>query len=633
MAANPNKIMKFWQELKRRKVFRVLAMYAGAAYVIIELVNNVAAPLRLPEWTATMVILLLIIGFPIVAILSWIFDITPAGVKKTESIDLTLEQDLPSETERRKLRVSDVIISVLIILVGILVYPKIFGSNKSKIRKNSDGRISLVVMPFQNLSGDTLFNVWEEGIQNLLITSLSNSKELSVRQYETMYSIIGDKKLKNYSSITPSFSRDIAVKLDANTVIVGNIHKAGDIIRVTANLLDSKSEEIYKSYEVEGGSENDFFALADSISTLLKNYLEIKQLDQTMFFDLKNVVTKSTKAYKYYIQGFSRHGELDYTSAIDLYIKAIEIDTNFVSPMVKLAYVYGDLGKTDLSKKWAYKAYSKIDNVPLDMQLTIKEVKAAVDKRPLDQIEYMKQYLKINPYCMNKMYGIGWASFITEQWQNAIEALEKNVELFKKFNRKSWIWSYVLLGQAYHKTGKHKKERKIYELGLSYWPDAKFRVEYLLAICAISRRETTVANKHIEEFRRIAENYKWPETEILYWLASAYEKGDSLKQAEKLYRRALAINPDYNDLTNSFAYFLILNDINVDEGMDLIKPLLEKEPANGNYMHTYGLGLYKEGKLKEAKKVLEDAWELIPYYNHDHFLQLREIEKALANQV
>ena len=75
MPEQSNNPLNFWQELKRRKVFRVIVMYAGAAYIIIELVNNVAEPLHLPDWTATLVILLLIIGFPIVAILSWIFGI------------------------------------------------------------------------------------------------------------------------------------------------------------------------------------------------------------------------------------------------------------------------------------------------------------------------------------------------------------------------------------------------------------------------------------------------------------------------------------------------------------------------------------------------------------------------------
>jgi len=72
-----NKLTQFWQELKRRKVVRVIIVYAGAAYIIIELVSNITEPLHLPDWTTTLVILLLAIGFPITAILSWIFDVTP----------------------------------------------------------------------------------------------------------------------------------------------------------------------------------------------------------------------------------------------------------------------------------------------------------------------------------------------------------------------------------------------------------------------------------------------------------------------------------------------------------------------------------------------------------------------------
>ena len=71
MADRPKKRSNFFQELKRRNVYRVIAMYAGAAFVIIELINNITEPLHLPEWTPTLVILLLAIGFPIVIIFSW----------------------------------------------------------------------------------------------------------------------------------------------------------------------------------------------------------------------------------------------------------------------------------------------------------------------------------------------------------------------------------------------------------------------------------------------------------------------------------------------------------------------------------------------------------------------------------
>ena len=86
MSAKPSKLSQFWQELKRRKVIYVITVYASAAFVIIELANNVAEPLNLPERTPTFIIIVLAIGFPLAIILSWIFDLTPKGVEKTKPL-------------------------------------------------------------------------------------------------------------------------------------------------------------------------------------------------------------------------------------------------------------------------------------------------------------------------------------------------------------------------------------------------------------------------------------------------------------------------------------------------------------------------------------------------------------------
>jgi hypothetical protein len=87
--------ISFWQELKRRKVIHVIIVYATAAFVIIELVNNVYEPLRLPDWTPLLVIVILAIGFPVAITISWIFDISFKGVKKTEPIQ---QGDVQSES-------------------------------------------------------------------------------------------------------------------------------------------------------------------------------------------------------------------------------------------------------------------------------------------------------------------------------------------------------------------------------------------------------------------------------------------------------------------------------------------------------------------------------------------------------
>ena len=178
MSDKSHRLSRFWEELKRRKVIKVIAMYAATAFIILEVVDIVAPSLGLPNWTLNLVIVLLSIGFPITVIFSWIFDITPEGLKKTESVQATGEKESTAPKAKRRLKPSDAIIAVLIVIVVILVYPKIFNKDKFEAMRDTDGRISIAVMPFGNLSGDTLYNVWQGGFQNLLITTLSNSGEV-----------------------------------------------------------------------------------------------------------------------------------------------------------------------------------------------------------------------------------------------------------------------------------------------------------------------------------------------------------------------------------------------------------------------------------------------------------------------
>ena len=300
--------------------------------------------------------------------------------------------------------------------------------------------------------------------------------------------------------------------------------------------------------------------------------------------------------------------------------------------MLRLAYSYGDIGQSKQSKTWANKAYSRINKVPFNIQLTIKEIKAAVDKKPNELIKYCKQYLEINPYAIRQLYAIGWASFNTEQWQNAIDAFEQHLELNKKFDNKVWVWTYILLGRAYHKTGEHKKEKKIFKDANDLFPNEKAQFVYFQMVCSLSQGDTTEANEFLTELTAIGEQKGWSESTILYWLARAHDQTNNLIKAEQLYRRAVILNPHDTDLMNDLAYFLISNDINIEEGIELIIRVLENKPDNGNYLHTYGLGLYKQGKLKEAQEGLNKGWDLIPYYDHDHFLHIQEVEKAVASQ-
>ena len=93
MTENPNKLSNFWQELKRRRVIHVITVYATAAFVIIELVNNLAEPLNLPARLPIIVVVVLAIGFPLAIILSWLYDLTSEGVERTKPLSEIKEEE------------------------------------------------------------------------------------------------------------------------------------------------------------------------------------------------------------------------------------------------------------------------------------------------------------------------------------------------------------------------------------------------------------------------------------------------------------------------------------------------------------------------------------------------------------
>jgi len=619
----------FWKELKRRGVPRVLAMYAATAFIIMEASEIMLPRLGLPDWTVTFVIILLIVGLPVAFLLSWVFDITPQGVIKTGPIEEVEQSGEPEEAHRRKIRLSDGVIAVLLIVLAILVFPKIFGNQDSRLRREMPDQISIAVMPFKNMTGDTLYNLWQGGMQNLVITSLSNSEELSVRQFETINSLANKKADLNYASLTPALAGEMARKVEANTVISGNLHKSGTKVRITANIMNTETEEIYKSYEMEGKGEDELFELADSLSILLRDFLEISNIKQRQPWDAAQVYTNSPEAYKYYLQGINCHNQLDYTCAASFYNKAIQVDSNFVSAMMQLAYCYADIRQAVQSKYWAYEAFERIDRLPPDIQAMINQVKSMADKEPLEQLKYARQYLAFHPNSAYMTYVEGWINFNMERWEEAVEGFENSTILWEKVDIQPWAWTYILLGSAYHKLGSHKLEQKVFEDGMEFWPDQKSTFDYWLAICAVSQGDSIKAATHLDEIRLTLEQFGWSEGNILAWYAGVYGQGESFELAEDYFREAYSLKPDDYHLIFEFAQFLISNDINLQEGMELLTPIAEKYSENASYLYAYGLGLFKQGEYQKSLEVLWQSWDNNPYYDHKVYRLRNEIEDIL----
>lgn len=121
MAGYPNKLIKFWQEVKRRKVFKVIAMFAGAAFILLQLAEILAPALLLPARTTRLITLILIIGFPFAIILSWIFNITPEGLNKTETVEAAKKRITQQVPVKRRIKAIDIILAAMAVIILVLL--------------------------------------------------------------------------------------------------------------------------------------------------------------------------------------------------------------------------------------------------------------------------------------------------------------------------------------------------------------------------------------------------------------------------------------------------------------------------------------------------------------------------------
>jgi len=551
---------------------------------------------------------------------------------KEEKEDLkTIDHEKLPKSRKSKF-ISIIAIVVLLVVAGIIAYPKIFKQDTLEKLRSSGERISVAVMPFQNMTNDTIWNVWQDGIQNEIINFLTNSGDLKVRQPETINNLIKGKGFTNYSLFTPSIASDISQKLDANIFIYGSIKQVGITIRVSAQLTDSKTEEAFKSFQIDGKTEN-ILEITDSLSRLVNNFLIINILEKQIPPDFQHFVsTNSPEAYRYYINGLNAFGKTDFPTAQNWLLKAIAIDSNFTLATMHIAFTYGNQRIYDQAKKWCLK-YSSIEDLLSPKSKIIAGFSyATFFETPYEEIKYLKQYLELDDQSATMHWQLGDSYRKLAQWDRAIPEFEKSLELFHKQGLKPfWIYEYTFLGLAYHETHQFKKENKLYKKAEQDFPEYPALI-YNQAVLALSEGQTKDANDYIEEYTSLLRERSSNEADITTNLASIYSDAGDLDEAETYYKKALSLEPQSPARLDNLGYFLINRDRNINEGLELIDKALSLRPDSYNYLHHKGWGLFKLGKYQEALEILQKSWDLRKekaVYNHEAWLHLEAAKKAV----
>jgi len=543
------------------------------------------------------------------------------------------EKENPVKLSKYKL-LSGIAILAILIIAAILFYPKIFKRDTLEELRSSGESISVAVMPFQNMTNDTTWNVWQKGIQEILTNSLSYSEELKVRQTESINSLIQDLDLNNYAAVTLSVARAISQKMTTNVFIYGNIIKADSLIRINAQLIDSKTEEVLKPFHIEEPFEKEsIIHLIDLLSSEIKNTLIISNLEKTINKDYRNYAfTGSPEAFKDFIYGKDAFLKKDFPAAVKMLSQAVQKDSDFLGAYDLLAWAFGNQGMYDQAKEIALKLYKKRDQVSVYMKAVLSHTYATFFGTVYEDIKCLKQILEIDDQVPVFYYVLGSRYNNISQFDKAIPELEKSLEIYKKWGSKpGWSYNYSSLGYAYHKTGRYEKEKKLYKKAEQDFPDDP-AIIYRQAILSLTEGDEVLANQYIEKLISVGKENSWSDARITTTFAGIYMDAGFPDKAEEYYRKALSLEPENPERLNNLAFFLIDKDRNTNEGLELIGRALQLNPDNYLFIYTKGCGLFKQGKCQEALVLLEKCDSLKPIYDHDLYLLIQEVKKVVENK-
>ena len=198
MSPKQNRISRFWQELKRRRVIHVITVYASAAFVIIELVGNLTEPLNLPTHLSTIVIIALAVCFPAAIILSWLYDLTSGTFERTRPLEESHEKEEAKVPNAWRIATY---ISFLVI-AGLVVFNIVSRGDIIKPEMIQ----SLAIMPFDNFTGDEKLDYVAAGMHSSLIGDMGKLGALRVSGK------ISSSSFKNTDKTAPEIARELKVQ-------------------------------------------------------------------------------------------------------------------------------------------------------------------------------------------------------------------------------------------------------------------------------------------------------------------------------------------------------------------------------------------------------------------------------------
>ena len=366
-------LSSFIAELKRRNVIRMAGLYLVGAWLLTQVASTLLPAFDAPSWALRGLVITLALGFIPAVIFSWVFELTPQGLKRDE--DVAPEQSVTPQTRRRMDRT---IIVVLVLALGYFAFDKFVLTprreaalvsnavpNESKSVINAK---SIAVLPFENLSEEKQNEYFADGVQDEILTDLAKIADLKV---------ISRASVMQYKTGIARNLRKIGEELGVAHVLEGSVQRVANKIRVNAQLVDARNDAHLWAQTYDRDLA-DVFAIQSEIAKAIADQLqaklspnEKKAIEQPPTTDLPAFDLYSRAKSLLLTAGFSATGEPDVRKAIELLDDAVKRDPSFFDAYCQLAWAHGYLY-----------AVTGSDHTPARLALAEAAMQAATRLRP-----------------------------------------------------------------------------------------------------------------------------------------------------------------------------------------------------------------------------------------------------------
>ena len=454
--------MSFFDELKRRKVFRVAASYAVVAFIIMQLVEILFPMFNFPQWTQQFTVIIVLLGFPIAVILSWVFDKTPEGFIKTDQ-NVSQEVDgLNIKVDGRPFYLQKRNIFLLLGVVGGIL----IGIYSTSTISNKINSKSIAVLPFDNYSTAPEDQYFSDGITEVIIAHLAKIKD---------FTVISRTSVMGYKGTTKSL-KDIGKELGVAHILEGSVQRAGDEIRIVSQLIETKSDK-HLWAETYDEKLKSLFAVQSDIAKKIALALET-EISGDVVRRIDERPTESLIAWDNYLKGieysYVSNRLVDIEKSQEYFDKAFQLDPNFASALAKSAYL-------DLQIYWLgydhihsriNKAKSKIEQATALSSLSPEVLEATgyyyyyAYRDYSEALKYFDQAKNLEPGNSSHIQSIGYILRRQGKIEESLVNLHRVLETSK--NDASLAFQIML---TYEQSRKYKKAEEMIDVALRLFPD------------------------------------------------------------------------------------------------------------------------------------------------------------------